>query len=193
MSDNRGFNDDAPLMQEGVDDFSAVYDSRVLEFAAVGVEFCLRMEGVDSTTRSELLDSMCRLLPLLYLKGYCLPMYEWLGEEVAVDGVTEENYDIVRNNVALVMGEWDDYLDVFVEDMRYSDAPVLQTVSENLADLYQAVKNFALNYRSGYEPMMMAAIGECCRGFRNEWGQKLVNVLRAVHEVKLGMDDEEGK
>ena len=35
------------------------------------------------------------------------------------------------------MGDKDDYLDVFVQDMVYSDQPIKKSISEDLADIYQ--------------------------------------------------------
>ena len=40
------------------------------------------------------------------------------------------------------MGEKDDYLEVFNDDIEYSDQPITEFVSENLADKYQDIKNF---------------------------------------------------
>ena len=34
------------------------------------------------------------------------------------------------------MGDKDDYLDVFVQDMVYSDQPIKKSISEDLADIY---------------------------------------------------------
>jgi hypothetical protein len=105
------------------------------------------------------------------------------------DYVTEENYDIIRNNIAYIMADKDDYLDVFVDDMKYSDEPILMTISENLADIYQDIKNFAYIYKQGVEDEMMSALELCNQNFRTDWGQKLVNVLRAIHEVKYTITD----
>ena len=36
---------------------------------------------------------------------------------------------------------------------------------------------------------MMSALELCNQNFRTDWGQKLVNVLRAIHEVKYTITD----
>ena len=88
------------------------------------------------------------------------------------------------------MADKDDYLDVFVEDMKYSDTPVLATVSENLADMYQELKNFALEYKTAVdEQLMMNALAQLKENFQYDWGQKLVNVMRALHEVRYAEQD----
>ncbi|MBQ9176934.1 MAG: DUF5063 domain-containing protein [Bacteroidaceae bacterium] len=166
---------------------SPIYHKDVMELLTVAVEYCAYLEQADQHDRYELLDTMSKLLPLLYLKGTMLPEYESLSDDMPADYVTEENYNIIRTNIAYVMGEQDDYLDVFVEDMRYSDTPILMTISENLADIYQDLKNFAYIYKIGVEDQMMAAIEQCKQNFKTDWGQKLANVLRAIHEVKYSL------
>lgn len=172
---------------------SPVYSRDVLEFVTVAVQYCAFLESAEQKERKEFVDTILKLLPLLYLKGVLLPKYTSMSDEELQEYVTEDNYDIIRNNIAFVMGEKDDYLDVFVEDMKYSDSPILCTVSENLADIYQDLKNFACTFKDGYEESMMEALVVCKDNFEMYWGQKLTNVLRALHEIRFSMaDDEEG-
>ena len=161
-----------------------LYQRDILEFVTVAVQYCAYLEDSEGRSREEFVDTMSKLLPLLYLKGSLLPQYETYSDNMLSDYVTEENYDIIRNNIAYIMADKDDYLDVFVDDMKYSDEPILMTISENLADIYQDIKNFAYIYKQGVEDEMMSALELCNQNFRTDWGQNLVNVLRAIHEVK---------
>ncbi|MBO5750612.1 MAG: DUF5063 domain-containing protein [Bacteroidaceae bacterium] len=171
------------------DNNSSVYERDILELVTVAVEFCAYVENAAEKDRKIFISTMQKLLPLLYLKGVLAPKYE-LTEECDADSlssfVSMENYDIVRNNVAFVMGEYDSFLDVFVEDMKYSDTPILSSVSENIADIYQDLKNFVCAYKDGTEEMRYDAIVMCKSNFENYWGQRLVNVLRALHEINYG-------
>lgn len=162
---------------------SPAYSHDVLEFVTVAVQYCIYLESSENKSRREFVDTMLKIMPLLYLKGALLPQYA-SGEEVEPETfVTEENYNVIRTNVSCIMGEDDDYLDVFVEDMKYSDSPILMTISENLADIYQDLKNFAFAYKLGPESRMMEALAVCRLNFEEYWGQKAVNVLRALHDV----------
>ena len=178
------------------DNNSSVYERDILELVTVAVEFCAYVENAAEKDRKIFISTMQKLLPLLYLKGVLAPKYE-LTEECDADSlssfVSMENYDIVRNNVAFVMGEYDSFLDVFVEDMKYSDTPILSSVSENIADIYQDLKNFVCAYKDGTEEMRYDAIIMCKSNFENYWGQRLVNVLRALHEINYGerIDEDE--
>ena len=158
-----------------------LYQRDILEFVTVAVQYCAYLEDTEERSRESFVDTMSKLLPLLYLKGSLLPQYETYADNMLSDYVTEENYDIVRNNIAYIMADKDDYLDVFVDDMKYSDEPILMTISENLADIYQDIKNFVYIYKQGVEDEMMSALEQCNQYFKTEWGQKLVNVLRAIH------------
>lgn len=166
-----------------------LYQRDILEFVTVAVQYCAYLEDSEGRSRKEFVDTMSKLLPLLYLKGSLLPQYETYSDNMLSDYVTEENYDIIRNNIAYIMADKDDYLDVFVDDMKYSDEPILMTISENLSDIYQDIKNFAYIYKQGVEDEMMSALELCNQNFRTDWGQKLVNVLRAIHEVKYTITD----
>ena len=55
---------------------------------------------------------------LLYLKASMLPKCETIGDEALETFVTEETYEILRMNLAGILAEKDDYLDVFVSDMK---------------------------------------------------------------------------
>lgn len=172
---------------------SLVYSRDVLEFATVAVQYCAFLESLDERDRKGLVDIMLKVLPLIYLKGELLPdvdasLVDDYSDTVAV---TEENYNIVRGNLAYLMSDKDDYLDVFVEDMKYSDSPILESVSENLADIYQYVKNFAALYKDGTEEAMLYAIYSCKYEFCNSWGLKVLNVMRALHEVKYDIAEED--
>ena len=87
--------------------------------------------------------------------------------------------------LADIMGDRDDYLDVFVEDMKYSDQPITRYISEGLADIYQDIKDFIFVFRQGVNRNMHNALATCQDNFKLYWGQKLVNALRALHEVKF--------
>lgn len=171
---------------------SPVYGRDVMELVTVAVEYCAFLEGTDGKSRMEFVDTIVKILPLLYLKAALLPKYEVLDEDYfPEDFVTEDDYNIVRANISTIMEDKDDYLDVFMEDMKYSESPILTTVSENLADIYQELKNFVMNYKHAVdEESMMNALSVVKEEFQYSWGQKLVNVQRALHEVRYAETDE---
>ncbi|MDE5711536.1 MAG: DUF5063 domain-containing protein, partial [Bacteroides sp.] len=95
-----------------------------------------------------------------------------------------------RMNLANILAEKDDYLDVFLADIKYSDQPITKYISEDLADIYQDIKDFVFVFRLGFNETMNDSLAICQENFRLHWGQKLVNTLRALHDVKYAQSEE---
>ena len=168
-----------------------IFDKNVIEFVTVAAEFWAFLERAESMKRSTFVDTSLKILPLLYLKASMLPKCETIGDEAPETYVTEEVYEILRINLAGLMGDKDDYLDVFVQDMVYSDQPIKKSISEDLADIYQDIKDFIFVFQLGLNETMNDSLAICQENFGMLWGQKLVNTLRALHDVKYNLQDNE--
>lgn len=160
-----------------------VYQQPAIEFVTVAVQLCLYLEQVEGHDKSEFVEKMLCLLPLLYLKARLLPKATEELDGFPERFVSEQEYEDIRQKVAQCMGADDTYLEVFVEDMRYSDEPITAFVSENIADIYQEIKDLACNYQTRDEAVMNDALVNCIEAFEQHWGQKLLNVLRPLHAV----------
>ena len=160
-----------------------VYQQPAIEFVTVAVQLCLYLEQIGGLDKSEFVEKMLCLLPLLYLKARLLPKATEELDGFPERFVSEQEYEDIRQKVAQCMGADDTYLEVFVEDMRYSDEPITAFVSENIADIYQEVKDLACNYQTRDEAVMNDALVNCIEAFEQHWGQKLLNVLRPLHAV----------
>ena len=167
-----------------------IFEKNVIEFVTVAAEFCAFLERAEHMKRKAFVDTSLKILPLLYLKASLLPKCETIGDEAPETYVTEEIYEILRINLAGLMGEKDDYLDVFVQDMVYSDQPIKKSVSEDLADIYQDIKVFIFVFQLGLNETMNVSLAICQENFGLLWGQKLVNTLRALHDVKYNQQNE---
>lgn len=171
-----------------------IFDRNVIEFVTVAAEFCGFLERAEGKKRDKFVDTSLKILPLLYLKASLLPECEMMSDEYPENYVTEETYEILRMNIASVLTEKDDYLEVFLPDMAYSDTPIKKCISEDLADIYQDIKDFIFIFQLGLNETMNDSLVICKENFGNIWGQKLVNTLRALHDVKYNtspFEDEE--
>lgn len=168
-----------------------VFSHNVVEFVTVATEFCKFLEQVEATPRPVLVDTTLKILPLLYLKATMLSPVASVGSFDLETYVTEDTYEVVRMNLAGILAEKDDYLDVFVSDMKYSDQPIARYISEDLADIYQDVRNFVFIFQLGITENMHEALAQCQENFRLYWGQKLVNTLRALHDVRYMQSESE--
>lgn len=178
-------------MKKKTEESQIIFDRNVVEFVTVSAEFCKFLEQAEGMKRSTFVDTSLKLLPLLYLKAAMLPPCEMEGDEAPENYVTEETYEILHMNLAAILAERDDYLDVFVSDMKYSDQPITKFISEDLADIYQDIKDFIFVFQLGLNRTMHDALAICQENFRLYWGQKLVNTLRALHEVRYNSEEEE--
>lgn len=160
-----------------------IYSSPVIDFVTVAVEFCAFLEQEEAISREEWINKTLKILPLMYVKALLLPEVVQINDELAETFVKEADYARVAALVADVMGEDDVYLDVFMEDMKYSDTPVSAFISENIADIYQDVRNFVSVYQYGLAEQMNDALVTCVENFHLYWGQKLVNVMRPLHAI----------
>ena len=167
-----------------------IYDKNTLEFVTVALEFCALMETAAKHTVFSFTDKAVKILPLLYLKATLLPVTdEWEEDGEPEQFITENTYEAIRYHIANLLGEYDSFLETFHPDMQYSDTPVAATISENLADIYQDIGNFAALFRQENELVMEQALIACKDNFRLYWGQKLLNVLKALHSVRFNEND----
>ena len=142
-----------------------IFDKNVIEFVTVAAEFCAFLERAERMKRSDFVDTSLKILPLLYLKASMLPECETIGDEVLETYVTEEIYEILRINLAELMGDKDDYLDVFVQDMVYSDQPIKKSISEDLTDIYQDIRDFIFVFQLGLNETMNDSLALCQENF----------------------------
>ena len=62
---------------------------------------------------------------------------------------------------------------------------------KDLADIYQDIKDFIFVFQLGLNETMNDSLAICQENFGMLWGQKLVNTLRALHDVKYNLQDNE--
>jgi hypothetical protein len=159
-----------------------VYSRNVIELVAVANEFCKYIEHASELKGDELLKILQRILPLTYLKASLLPQLNPYFEDGNEKFVTESDWIVIHDNLCEKFGTADEYLEVFDEKMNESEGPVISSISENMADVYQDLKDFLLLYQTGTIEVMNDAVWECRMNFENFWGQKLVNSMRAIHK-----------
>ena len=166
-----------------------IFDKNSIEFVTVAAEYCGFIERSRRSDRKLFVDTALKILPLLYLKASLIPECEMIGEDDLEVFVTEDDYEYVRLTIADILGPHDDYLEVFLPDMAYSDTPIKKCISEDLADIYQDLKDFIGVFQSGLNVTMNDSLCVCKEHFVEFWGQRLVNTMRALHDVKYNSTD----
>lgn len=92
-----------------------------------------------------------------------------------------------------ILGEHDTFYEVFDPDIQFGSETVTASVSENILDIYQDLKDFVMAYSLGNEEVMNDSLAECRSHFVEFWGQRLVNVLRALHQLTFSGFTREGE
>lgn len=167
------------------------YSKEVIEFVAVAKEFCDFIETAPAMGRKDFVRRLQKFVPLIYLKGSLLPASENEDNGLTEDVVTEDDYNYLYGEIRRLLGEHDEYLEVFDDNMQYSEAPVVHSISEKTCDIYQDLKNFISSFRCGIPEVIGEALWQLNDSFELYWGKACAGMLRAVHQVVFLIEDEE--
>ncbi|MDE6296246.1 MAG: DUF5063 domain-containing protein [Muribaculaceae bacterium] len=162
--------------------------TRLLDITALATGYCGLMEQAADYSQKSFVIETLGILPRLYL-DFSDPALD-LGEndEYFSTYIDEDYYESIRRRLEMLMGEHDVFLETFEEDMKYSDTPVAASVSESLADIYQALYNFVSIVRETEGDSLEGAYIECRENFASYWSQTLCNVLRALNHLRYNVE-----
>lgn len=160
-----------------------LYSDEVIGFLKEAAGFCELLENAAGYKRKDWFERLRRNLPRLYDTALALPEVESIFEESNEKFVTEQQYEMIRNLAARKTGSFDDYPEVFNPDEPIEELQITVSLSENLADIYQDIKDFITLYHLGNNEVMNDALWEIKMNFEQLWGQKLLNALRVVHRL----------
>lgn len=169
------------MSDEGLN--SLVYSKNVIELITVANEFCSFLERADEMESADFLGRLQKMLPLLYLKASLLPKFEFEADDDLEKYVTEVEYNLIQQKILAHTGAGDDYQEVFIPGMQFSESALTSSIAENVADVYQDMKDLIMSFRTMNDEVMEQALWESQSNFAQVWGQKLVNCLRAVHNL----------
>lgn len=162
-----------------------IYARATLDFVATAARYCALLEGCEGEEREAFCAALRRLLPLLYAEATLLPRAETTLDFLPDDRVTEDDYNWVRRTAADIMGEDDEY-ELAGSDALAPDERRWASVSEGLADIYQALRNFVAVYQQRVEDCMADALWTVVENFELYWGEALVDTLRRLHQLRYG-------
>jgi hypothetical protein len=158
-----------------------VYSRNVVEFVAVANEYCKYAEHGGNIKGDEILRILQRILPLMYLKASLLPALEPVFEDGNEKFVTESDWSRINIMFREKFGSADLFQYLHEDRQNEPETIVSSSIAENMADIYQDLKDFLLLYQTGTTEVMNDAVWECRMNFENIWGQKLVNSLKEIH------------
>ena len=157
-------------------------------FTAMAVEYCHTLENVLDFEKEEFVQRMLKLLPRIYISATDIAELPFEENFFAESYLDETTYNVVKDNIARLLADDDIYLEVFIEDMKYSDTPLSASIAENLADIYQPLYNLVAGVKDATNEAANEVIANCKADFDSYWGQTLCNVLRALHSLRFNPD-----
>lgn len=160
-------------------------NTNAIAFIALCNEYCQTIETARESERDEFIASILRLLPRLYISATDLTTEIPDDEEPYLESsIDEDYYESVRRSIETLFGADDVYLEVFEEDMKYSDTPISASIAEGLADIFQDLYNFIEMVKEAPDTIVAVALVAVKENFESYWGRTLCNVLRAVNHVR---------
>ena len=191
MTHKRFFTD--LRMQQTNNNSKTIFAQGTIDFVTVAAEFCAYLEQSSDRSKEHFVDTMLKLLPFLYVKAHLVKRVESNGDFLPDDKVTEEDYNWIRNIIYSILGNDDDYEELVFDPNTQSDETKWSSISENLADMYQSLRNFVSAYQIGIEDCMHDALWLVMDQFELFWGQCLVDSLSRLHQVnsKITGDSDE--
>lgn len=166
-----------------------------LAFIALANEYCLALENAGQSTPSDFVAAMVRLLPRIYIAASDLkpePVIEE-DEPYLESYLDEDYYESVRRRIEDLLGPDDVYLEVFEEDMKYSDTPIGMSVSEGLSDVFQVLYNFIMTVKDAPAETINLALNAVKDDFGAYWSQKLCNIMRPLNHIRYSAPDSDGQ
>jgi len=170
------------MMTEFEEAGQLVYSKPVLEFTTVANEVCKFIENPTSLEVASLLGTLQKVLPFLYMKATLLPQTELLFDDGNEKFVTEEEWQAIRNRLLAIIGKYDSYVELMDEETETDEAKV-SSISENLADIYQDLKDYSSLFQIGAEQIMNDALWEIKYNFQRYWGIKVLSTMSTIHRL----------
>ena len=181
-----------PMQEESTPVHNYVYSSALVEFVKAANAYCAFLEQLKGTEgRAFIIDSV-KYLSTVYTSFLYTGDTEPVFESPAEPAVTEQEWSALFQRIAMILGPHNDILRMADEGEFDRSEVVNHTISEDLADLYQDLKDFTSIYSRGVEEFMNDAAWELGEHFAELWGAKLLRALQALHALyATGVDPSE--
>lgn len=160
----------------------------VIEMATVANEFCYFFDTVENKDKDTILNFLQPILPLLYMKGSLIPQITPQYPESNERFVTEEQWEKVFTSLREKFGNDDEF---WLIDPQYINEtePLKASLSENIADIYQDMKDFILLMQRNSLAARENAVSECSNLMASHWGYRIGNIFTRIHHLLYFNED----
>ena len=169
---------------------SFVYSAEMVEFVTSANEYCHFLEQPGKVDERLFIERAVFLLSRVYSAVIRVGDTEPVDEDSSLDAtVTEMEWNMIDQRITALLGPHNDYLRPAGEDEFDRSELVTQTISEDMADIYQELRDFMSVYGRGIEELMNDAAWEVKERFGEHWGIKLLRSLAALHQLYVSGTD----
>jgi hypothetical protein len=180
------------MQSEGSSHHAFVYSAEMVDFVTASNSYCHFLEQSAGEDGKPFITNLVQILPQVYATFVKLGENEPVNDPAIEPAVTEQEWALIYHQVANTLGPYNETLRPAEEEEFDRSELVRHTVSEDLADLYQELKDFTRAYSRGLEDVMNDAAWELRERFSEHWGKKLLRSLASLHELYVtGVDPSE--
>ncbi len=172
---------------------SSKLNNNAVAFLGLCVEYCRTLENVREMSARDFVAAMVRLLPRIYISVSDLSLIADEDAGYIENRLDEDYYESVRRGIENLLGPDDTYLEVFEEDMKYSETPIAASISESLSDLFQVFYDCIEAMKDVPDEIAIEVLAAVKEDFESYWSRILCNVMRPLNALKfhgLESDDE---
>lgn len=160
-------------------DSSLVENRNVIDMITVANEFCLFVEEHEKYEREYILVYLQRILPLLYLRGSLLDIEEPAEESENERFVTEDAWEYVFLSFKHIFDKENLY---YFWNTELKE-PTETSLAENIADLYQDMKDTVFLFSKSSHYAKHNAVYLCKTMFAERWGSIIPSTLTHLHGI----------
>jgi len=173
-----------------------LYSEEVIAFVKECNDYCGWIEELEVADPGDFIRDAMRHLAGVYREVTMVEQPEPLMDGGVEKHVTEQDWSGIFQKALQVLGQHNTYLRIADDDEFDRSDLVEHKISEDIADVYQDLKDFIMQFRQGLEEIMNDALWEVISNFEQYWGEKLLNALGALHRLhvkKIDLEDMEGE
>ena len=163
-----------------------LYSEETLEFVRLAKEYCLMLETGLDISQDQFVRFGLFILPAIYSSMMKIPRIEPFFEEGNEKFVSEQDWSDVYRKINSCMEENNDFLDIPSQSEYDNSELITRKISEDMADIYQDLRDFLEIFKSAPEEVMNDALWECQANFMGSWGSKALRVSSALHKIYSG-------
>jgi hypothetical protein len=166
-----------------------VYSSEIVEFVRVANDYCQFLEELKDIGGKTFISTSLRHLSAVYCTFLGIGSTDPVEDSPGDPTVSEQDWSALFQRIAMLLGPHNDTIRV-ADEGEFDRSEVLShTISEDMADVYQELRDFTSIYSRGVEEFMNDAGWELNERFAEHWGKKLLRALSALHELYVkGID-----